>query len=182
MTDKRACPACEAEYDGDSTAFAPGAILCTSCVDKEHELRTVVKNEIVASHEEIIEKAMAKRDEQVIEMINKLVNAPAKVEKGAPNIIQLWEDVARAWGGTEGVAAEALILYRSAKPTTQQKLLQMVIGLGVKANESGHLNKPTHEMTTAQLKSTLLQLIDEEQQKADIKEGLLALEEAANVQ
>ncbi len=182
MTDKRKCPNCKAEYPADGTAFSPGAILCMSCVDQEHGLRVALKDEISAQHEEIVAKALAKRDEQVIDMIHKLVNAPAKAETGAPNVVQLWEDVARAWGGTEGVAAEALILYRSAKPTTQQKILQMVIGLGVKANETGHLNKDVGEMTTKQLKSTLLKLIDEEQKKADVREGLIALEEAADVQ
>jgi len=182
MTDLRTCPNCETEYLADKDAFAAGAILCKSCVAKEHGLRTALKQEIAASQEQIITEALAKRDKQVVDMISKLVNAPAKVDKGAPNLVKLWEDVSRAWGGTEGIAAEALILYRGAKDTTQQKIMQMIIGLGVKANETGHLNKPTSEMTTAQLKSTLLQLIDEEQKKADFKEGLMALEEVADVQ
>jgi|10_taG_2_1085330.scaffolds.fasta_scaffold02880_5 hypothetical protein len=159
---ERACKDC-LQICPESAFGGARNLLCTACVEKQIALRTQLKAEIADQNQEIVENAMLKRDTQVVRLIEQIVNAP--VNNGVPTLEEVWESLSSAFGGARGIGAEAAICYRGAKPTVQQKILQLVLGVGTRVDERGTLNRNVEDMETTELEAAALELLEREKRR-----------------
>ena len=114
---------------------------------------------VIANENKEIDVRLRRFEEQSLEILQRILNAPYKESFKSPHLANVLEDIVEVWGGSSGYARHLYALYLAAKPgsPTRLRCMELIERILKESSAQGYVERPLSTLSDEEVEKVYLE-------------------------